>query len=203
MTAEFSRCPHEVGRFGVSLYKLLNRDVRGQALIETALVLPLLLVFVFNTVNFGYFLLVAINLAAAPRTGALYSILGSQTTTTPALPAPSVVNSLTVGDLTGAIYNGVNTKVQVCTPAFPSLFDPSTGLPNCTQYNTSPTYAVAADPEPSNFVLNQVDVTYSFSPLIDKTFFNAAVLAAGFPCSVSGGNVYCTFHRRVYMRVMD
>jgi len=203
MTAEFSRCPHEVGRFGVSLYKLLNRDVRGQALIETALVLPLLLVFVFNTVNFGYFLLVAINLAAAPRTGALYSILGSQTTTTPALPAPGVVNSLTVGDLTGAIYNGVNTKVQVCTPAPPSGFDTSTGLPNCTRYNSSPTYAVAADPEPSNFVLNQVDVTYSFSPLIDKTFFNAAVLAAGFPCSVSGGNVYCTFHRRVYMRVMD
>ncbi len=183
------------------LHKLLNRDVRGQALIETALVLPLLLVFVFNTVNFGYFLLVAINLAAAPRTGALYSILGSQTTSSPALPAPGLVNSLTVGDLTGAIYNGINTKVQVCTAS--SGFDTSTGLPNCTPYNSSPTYAVVADPEPSSFVLNQVDVTYSFSPLIDKTFFNAAVLATGFPCAVSGGNVYCTFHRRVYMRAMD
>jgi Flp pilus assembly protein TadG len=201
MTAEFSRCPHEVGRFTVRLYKLLNRDVRGQALIETALILPLLLVLVFNTVNFGYFLVVAINLAAAPRTGALYSILGSQTTSTPALPAPGVVNSLTVGDLTGAIYNGVNTKVQVCTPT--AGFDTSTGRPNCVQFNMSPTYAVAADPEGSSFVLNQVDVTYSFSPLIDKTFFNAAVLATGFPCSVSGGNVYCTFHRRVYMRAMD
>jgi len=201
MTAEFSRCPHEVGRFTVRLYKLLNRDVRGQALIETALILPLLLVFVFNTVNFGYFLVVAINLAAAPRTGALYSILGSQTTTTPALPAPGLVNSITVGDLTGAIYNGVNTQVQVCTAT--AGFDAS-GLPNCAPFNMSPTYAVIADPEPSTFVLNQVDVTYSFSPLIDKTFFNAAVLATGFPCTVSGGgNVYCTFHRRVYMRAMD
>jgi TadE-like protein len=203
MRSEFSRSPHEVGRLGMRLYKLLNRDVRGQALIETALVLPLLLVLVFNVVNFGYFLVVAINLAAAPRTGALYSILGSQTTSSPALPAPSAVNSLTVGDLTGALYNGVNTKVQVCTPAPPSGFDISTGLPNCTPFNTSPTYAVIADPEPSTFVLNQVDVTYSFSPLIDKTFFNAAVLATGFPCSVSGGNVYCTFHRRVYMRAMN
>jgi len=201
MTAEFSRCPHEVDGFTVRLYKLLNRDVRGQALIETALVLPLLLVFVFNTVNFGYFLLVAINLAAAPRTGALYSILGSQTTSSPALPTPGLVNSLTVGDLTGAIYNGVNTKVQVCTAS--AGFDTTTGRPNCAQFNTSPTYAVAPDPEPSNFVLNQVDVTYTFSPLIDKTFFNAAVLAAGFPCSVSGGNVFCTFHRRVFMRAMD
>jgi len=201
MTAEFSRCPHEVDGFTVRLYKVLNRDVRGQALIETALVLPLLLVFVFNTVNFGYFLLVAINLAAAPRTGALYSILGSQTTSSPALPGPGLVNSLTVGDLTGAIYNGVNTKVQVCTPS--AGFDTTTGRPNCAQFNTSPTYAVAPDPEPSSFVLNQVDVTYTFSPLIDKTFFNAAVLAAGFPCSVSGGNVFCTFHRRVFMRAMD
>ena len=63
----------------MSLYKLLNRDVRGQAMIETAIVLPILLALAFNVINFGYFLLMAVNLAAAPRSGALYSIIGAAT----------------------------------------------------------------------------------------------------------------------------
>ena len=36
----------------------LARDSRGQSLVETALMIPLLLVLILNAVNFGYFLLV-------------------------------------------------------------------------------------------------------------------------------------------------
>ncbi len=48
----------------------------GQALVETALIVPFLLMLALNTINFAYFFVVAINLAAAPRSGTLYSTLG-------------------------------------------------------------------------------------------------------------------------------
>src|SRR5581483_4215825 len=40
----------------------LQRRARGQSLVETALMLPLLLLVVFNVVNLAYFFLVVINL---------------------------------------------------------------------------------------------------------------------------------------------
>ena len=49
--------------------KGLARCTAGQALLETALVLPLLLVLILNVINFGYFFFVALNLSAAPRSG--------------------------------------------------------------------------------------------------------------------------------------
>jgi len=59
----------------------------------------------------------------------------------------------------------------------------------------------SADPEAPNFMLHRVDVTYTFSPLIPGTPFGLALLPMT-ACSVSGGNVLCTFHRQVSMRVM-
>ena len=45
-----------------------KRRSRGQALIETALIMPLFLTIVLNAVNFGYFFLMALNLTSAART---------------------------------------------------------------------------------------------------------------------------------------
>ena len=45
----------------------LARDSRGQSLVETALMIPLLLVLILNAVNFGYFLIVTLNLTSAAR----------------------------------------------------------------------------------------------------------------------------------------
>lgn len=191
-------------RFVVKLHKLLNRDVCGQAMIETAVSLPFLLALSFNVINFGYFFLMTVNLAAAPRTGGLYSILGSKTPATPGLPLPAAVDTLTRADLTGAVYNGSSTPVQVCTAQAGTTGSGSSRIANCVQYNSSPTYTATADPEAPNFVLNQVDVTYTFSPLIDRRVFNLIVLAPGFPCTAgAGGVVSCTFHRRTFMRSMN
>src|SRR5207244_13548584 len=41
----------------------------AQSMTETALLLPILLVLALNTINFGYFFFVAVNLALAPRQG--------------------------------------------------------------------------------------------------------------------------------------
>ena len=186
-------------RFVLTVYKGLNREVGGQAMIETALVLPLLLGLAFNAINFGYFFLVTVNIAAAPRTGALYSILGPATPATPELPSAASVSTLTTNDLTGALYSGATTGVEVCT-------NNSIGgslVSTCSQFNGSPSYAtMLADPEPSNFILSQVDVTYTFTPLIDQRLFNLILMVSPI-CSGSGGGVTCTFHRRVAMRVMS
>ncbi len=42
-------------------------STRGSSLIELALVLPLLLMIVLNAVNFGHFILVALNLTSSSR----------------------------------------------------------------------------------------------------------------------------------------
>src|SRR5204862_425892 len=98
--------------------KRLRRDSGGQAMMETALVLPFLLGLAFNAVNFGYLFIIAINLAAAPRSGVEYSILGSATPSSPNLPSPGPVKDLTVTDLTGAInISGISVpQVQVGSP---------------------------------------------------------------------------------------
>ncbi len=192
----------------LSRYKLLKRGTRGQAMIETALMLPGLLLLVFNTINFGYFFLLAINLAAAPRSGALYSILGASTPIGVDLADPgptgtqSSVSYLTLADLTGAVSNGSTTPVQVCTAKSGTTGSGTTLLTVCTQYNSSPTYTPDADPEAPSFVLNRVDVTYTFSPLLDQRLFNLVLLATPI-CTGTGGSVTCTFHRQVSMRAMN
>src|SRR5260370_3762983 len=87
----------------------LARNSAGQALVETALILPLLMLIILNVVNFGYFFVVALNLAASPRSGVEYSILGNSTPGTlhfPAAGPPSTSHSvsyLTQQDLHVAI----------------------------------------------------------------------------------------------------
>ena len=189
-------------------FRWLKRDAGGQAMIETALMLPLLLGLVFNVVNFGYFFLIAINLAAAPRAGVEYSIMGASTPATLTLPAPgstgtiTSVSYLSLNDLTGAIGSGGSAKIQVCTEQA-GVTGTGTSLKSvCNQYNSSPTYAIDADPEAPSFVLHRVDVTYTFSPLIDQRVFNLIVLASP-ACTGSGGGVTCTFHRQTSMRAMN
>ena len=194
-------------------FKRLKRETRGQAVVETVLMLPLLLGMVFNAINFGFFFLVIINLAAAPRSGVAYSILGFSTPKALSLPPPGpttnsgTVSYLTLSDLTGAIGNGSTSGVQVCsqTVIIGGSGTNGTGTSrkaNCAQYNSSPAYPVDADPEAPTFVLNRVDVTYTFTPPLDQRLFNLVVLASP-TCTGTGGSVRCTFHRQVSMRAMN
>jgi Flp pilus assembly protein TadG len=194
----------------LSPYKRLKKETRGQAMIETALLLPLLLEIVLNTINFGYFFLIALNITAAPRSGALYSILGDSTPINVSLadagpPDPATratVSGLTLGDLTGAIHDGDSAGVQVCTPKVGTSGSGAGLVTLCVQYNGSPAHAPDPDPEAPAFALNRVDVTYTFRPLLDQRLFNLILLATPV-CSGTGGGVTCTFHRQVSMRAMN
>ncbi len=188
------------------------RESAGQALIETALMLPLILLLVLNCVNFGYFFIVALNLTVAPRSGVEYSILGFQTPASLSLPVagpPSTITSisyLSQQDMTGALSGPTAATIQVCSSTV-GMF--STGVSKCVPCTGATCGAVGAgnpapalDPEAPNFVLNRVDVNYVFSPPIPGAPFGLALLPLSV-CTAGGGGVTCTFHRQVSMRAMN
>lgn len=197
------------------------RGSSGQALIETALILPLLLMIVLNAVNFGYFYLMALNITAASRSGGIYSIMGGATPSAGPLPTPgpststTSVSYLVYQDLTGAVYAPTtNAGVQVCTMTAtspPSVLNAGTTSEHtpCTSFGTVGTFPTSSpDPELNAassapaFVLNRVDVAYQFSPPIPLAPFNIMALATP-ACSSAGGTVTCTFYRHVEMRTMQ
>jgi len=198
----------------------------GQALLEMAVVLPFLLILVFNAINFGYFFIVAINITAAPRSAVEYSILGASTPAgdIPGLPAASpaststTVAALLFQDLQGALSTyATNASVQVCSKQV-LVGSPATGVngtgtnlrANCVTCSTSTscgagaavtTGALAPSPDirAPNFVLHRVDITYSFNTMIPGTPFNLALIPSSL-CTSAG---VCTFHHQVSMRAMD
>src|SRR6266851_6311657 len=180
-----------------------GRSSRGQSLVETALMLPLLLLLVCNVVNLGYFFLVIVNLTGASRSSALYSIEGSYTpyaqqeapsgtTSSSILTTPGTVAYTVYQDLNGAVWNPTGATVRVCTQV---NINSATGLgvngtgsgqvANCETCTSSGCGAAgigspapSADPEAPSFVLNQVDITYNFSTLIPGTIFNIPLQAS-------------------------
>lgn len=197
----------------------LRTNNSGQSLVETAIMMPLLLTLSFNALNFGYFFLIALNLAAAPRSAVEYSVQGPDTPPGLAFPAAgsatttTSVSFLLLEDMRGAISaNTSNASIQVCTQAN-GVTSPGTtsATATCTTYGaplpggfTFPT--PDSDPElirggaAPAFILNRVDVFYSFRPLIPGKLFNLVLMGTTSACSSATGK--CVFHRQASMRAM-
>src|SRR5258708_30764813 len=123
--------------------KTRRRSSRGQSLLETALMMPLMLGGVLNAVNLGYFFFVTVNLSAAARTAAEYSVVGPGSPGTTAYPPACnklascpgggpTVTDLLYQDLTGAVANATNANVTVCSPSvIVSGSGTSSGYANC------------------------------------------------------------------------
>lgn len=208
--------------------KKMRRELRqfarrnaGQSLLETALIVPLMLLIILNVINFGYFFLVAINVAAAPRSGAGYAILGFDTPGSLALPdaaPPSTTNTISylIQQDLSTLNNYTGASLQVCTPTNIASSTKSgvngTGAAqraNCVTCSGSTCGTVGggapvpdADPEAPFFILTRVDVDYSISPLIPGTPFGLLLLPLP-TCSAGAGGVTCGFHRQVSMRAMN
>lgn len=190
----------------------------GQALIETALILPLLLTIVLNAVNFAYFFLMALNITGASRTAGIYSVMGGATPAAIKLPAGGPVGTTTsvsylaYQDLTGAVYSpSTNAGVQVCSSSVGAILNAGTSTMRtpCATYGSIGSFA-GSDPDPElnagntapAFLQNRVDVAYQFSPPIPLMPFNIVVLASPI-CTSTAGNVTCTFYRHIVMREMQ
>src|SRR5215813_8764818 len=163
----------------------LIKTESGQALIEMAVVLPFLLILVFNAINFGFFFIVAINITTAPRSAVEYSIMGASTPAgdIPGLPAatPATITSATVAalayqDLVGALSTyATNASVQVCSRKVLVSGSGTNGTgaslkANCVTCTTPSSCGSggtgspvpASDVRAPSFVLHRVDITYTF-----------------------------------------
>lgn len=178
----------------------------GQALIETALILPVLLTVVLNAINFAFFFLVALNITSSSRTSGIYSIMGGATPAAIGLPSSTNVTTLAQQDLTGALFtpSTSNTGVNVCSSTVGESGTGTSTVTTCTSSGIGAGYPTSADadPESPSFLLGRVDVAYQFSPPVPLTPFNALLLLST-NCSSSGGAVTCTFYRHIVMREMQ
>ncbi len=154
----------------------------------------------------------------------MYSVEGSATPVASQLPSsggasPATnlisVTYLAFQDMTGALWNPTGATLQVCSPinvnpatksgvntqggmqlANCETCDTASGCVAASGYSGSP--VPSADPEQPTFVLNQVDITYTFSTLFPGRIFNIPLQASAM-CN-SGT---CTFVRRARMRTMN
>lgn len=201
------------------LFTARMKRTRGQSLVETMLTLPLLILVVLNAVNLAYFFLLMINLTGSARTATIYSIEGASTPAASQLPdsggsSPTTsllsVTYLAYQDMTGAMWNPTGASVQVCSPINISGGSGVNGTganlrANCETCTSSGCSAAGggspvpdADPEAPTFVLNQVQITYTFNTLIPGTIFNLPLQAT--PICNAGT---CTFARFAEMRAMN
>jgi Flp pilus assembly protein TadG len=156
---------------------------KGQALIEFALMLPLLLLLIVNVVNFGGFFYAWITVANAARAGADYAIMGgaSAGNLTPASGAQIV--ALINADIS-SLPNASSVAVGVCQN-------------NGTQTVITGSCSMnPADPEAPDYVMTTVQVTYTYTPFIPASFqfANLGVYATLPPLTIT---------RRAFMRSMS
>jgi hypothetical protein len=157
-------------------------DARGSSLIETALVMPVLVLMLCFAVDIGYFFIVAANMVSASRTAVLYS---GQGFASPTLQLPSAgtsgslgdtagVAGLAGGDLSGLANMSSETSVEVCSKSIGVTQSGNGFLTNCNTYPSGTlSYTPDQDPEASNGMLTQrVDVVYTVSPPIPVNFFS-------------------------------
>jgi hypothetical protein len=164
-------------------FRNLHFRTQGQSIIETALLMPIMLLIAFNAINFGYFFFVAVNLAAAPRAGAQYSIIGFSTPQSAAIPPPGPIGagcptsatstdvyvcSLVFQDIAGVLANSASATVRVCSSMAGTPIGSGSGKHSACQTFGGGTVSgsAAPDPEAPLFILDRVDVQYAVSPII-------------------------------------
>jgi len=159
------------------------RSAEGHAIIEYALLLPLLFLLIVNTVNFGGFLFAWITVSNAARAGAQYEVLGGASPTAPTPATPTQVASLITNDIS-SLLNRASLQVRVCTN--------NNGTVACSGNGSGTT---PSDPEPSSYVLTTVDVTYTYNPFIPLFSFPGLGIRATLPPT--------TIHRQAVMRMIQ
>lgn len=146
----------------------------GQALVEYALILPLLFLLIINAINFGAFFFAWITVADAARAGAQYAALGSAGASAPLSANPTQIHDFTLSDMSSL----PNTPVTINV---------------CRTNDTGCPISVPVDPE--GYALAVVDVTYPYTALVPLFDFpGLGIHATMLPP---------TIHRRVVMRTVQ
>jgi len=155
----------------------------GQALIEFALILPMVFLLIVNALNFGAFLFAWITVANGARTGVQYMAQGRATVGTPTGATAAQITTLITSDVS-SLVNRASLAVRVCknNNAVMTCSGPGAYLP-------------PADPEPTKYALMSVDVTYTYQPLVALWDFPGLGIHATLPAT--------TIHRQASMRALQ
>jgi hypothetical protein len=161
-------------------------DARGSSMIETAVIMPVLVLMLCFAIDIGYFFIVAANLVSSTRNAVLYSGQGFASIAQQKLPSAGTAGSLSDtagvaglagGDLSGLANMTTKTQVEVCSKIIGVV---KSGAGYVTSCGTFPSgslgYVPDQDPESKNGMLTQrVDVVYTVSPPIPVDFFGFAM----------------------------
>lgn len=169
-----------------------GRASSGEAMVEFALIVPLVFLLIVNALNFGGFIYCWLTVADAVRSAADYAALGSNTAGSPITPSVAALTALvqdaTAGlpnysssnpTVTACIYNNGTTNTFLTTSACPTGVTAPPQDPEPIASGTSTTYSSVA-----------VDVTYTFAPFFAGTSFLQYALPS-LPTSI---------HRRMVVR---
>ena len=202
-----------------------NSGQKGQALMEFALILPLLFLFVVNVVNFGGLFSAWITVTHATRSAAQYAVTGPaylgygaangmQSTATNAQILALLTNCSTVphGDMC-SLPNRPSISVSVCTNNKTSGTASIEAPGSCLPGTDSSTGAMFTDPESATSVVATVDVSYRYCPLIPFWEFPKlgihSTLRACSPtndssvCPATGNTSGICVHRTAAMRMIQ
>ncbi len=156
---------------------------QGQALVEFALILPLLFLLIVNALNFGGFLFAWITVANGARAGVQYMAQGRATVGTPTPATAAQITTLITSDMS-SLLNRASLAVRVCRN--------NNGNVTCSGPGS---YSPTSDPEPTKFVLVSVDVTYTYRPFVPLWDFGGLGIHATLPAT--------TIHRQASMRMLQ
>jgi Flp pilus assembly protein TadG len=172
---------------------LHKRPASGQALLEFALIIPLLFLLIVNVVNFGAMLYAFTTVANAARTGAQYYAIGGAMVQSPAQPDATLVQPLLAQDL-ASLPNRNNAQIQVCRrSAAGTTCVCATGAGAACA--VTGTWLPPLDNESTPYMTLSVDVGYPYTPLIPLWDFPALNIHATLPPM--------TIHRQSVMRVLN
>jgi hypothetical protein len=155
----------------------------GQSLVEFALILPLIFLLIMNTVNFGGFLFAWITISNGARAGAQYMAMSTASIGQPTPPTAAQISTLITNDIS-SLLNRSSLVVRVCTNDNGTIACTGTGV------QTPP-----ADPEPTDYILASVDVTYTYQPFLTAWDFSRLGIHLTLPAT--------RIHQRAIMRMLQ
>lgn len=177
----------------MKLWRTIKNETSGQSVIETALFLMMMLLFVAFTLNVNYYVGFVQTIHSASQSSADFSAQGSVTGSSTA-PSASAVAQAARNETANTVRNTNEAAptVNVCSQAIGT----SSGATECSAGGT----AAFVDPESGSststgrFYGNAVTVTQTFTPFISGTFMGHQLMPFSAPSS---------FSHTVYMRALN
>jgi hypothetical protein len=165
--------------------KTIKEESSGQALLETAVFLLMICLFIGFTINVNYFLGFAQTVHSASSNGASFSAQGMLSSRGGSLPVSSQVSQVASNETANTTRNSAESavNVNVCSAGIGT----SGGATQCLAGGV----AGFVDPESTTstsggqFFANSVQVTQNFTPFISGTILGHPVLPFSAPQSYS------------------